>query len=98
MQRLDGDGGGCMNVCIFMSDLAFIAERTTGWATSDWARSENGNQKNERMSVSDPGEKNERWADSEPRINERVPSSEYTVMQANERFEQEKAYCQLSVL
>ncbi len=59
-----------------MSDLAFIAQRTTGWAKSDWARSETGNPENERMSVSDPWEKIEWGADSEPRINERVPSSE----------------------
>jgi hypothetical protein len=35
-----------------------------------------GNPENERMSVSDPWEKIEWWADSEPRINERVPSSD----------------------
>ncbi len=58
-----------------MSDLTFIAERTNGWATSDWATSEIGNPKNERKSVSDPGKKIEWGADSEPRINERVPSS-----------------------
>ena len=58
-----------------MSDLAFFAQRTTGWATSVWATSEKGNYKNERMSVSDPGEKIEWGADSEPRRNERVPSS-----------------------
>ncbi len=33
-----------------MSDLAFFAQRSTGWATS-----EKGNEKNERTSVSDPG-------------------------------------------
>ncbi len=53
----------------------FFAQRTTGWATSGGARSENGNPNNERMSVSDPWEKIEWGADSEPRINERVPSS-----------------------
>ena len=58
-----------------MSDLAFFAQRTTGWATSVWATSEKGNYKNERMSVSDPGEKIEWGAKSEPRKNERVPSS-----------------------
>ncbi len=57
-----------------MSDLAFVAQRTTGWATSVWATSEKGNYKNERMSVSDPGEKIVWGADSEPRKNERVPS------------------------
>ncbi len=45
-------------------------------ATSVWATSEKANSKNERMSVSDPGEKIEWGADSEPRKNERVPSSE----------------------
>ncbi len=39
--------------------------------------SEKGNLKNERMSVSDPGEKIEWGADSEPRKNERVPSGCY---------------------
>ncbi len=58
-----------------MSDLALFAQRTTGWATSVWAASEKGNLKNERMSVSDPEEKIEWGADSEPRKNERVPSS-----------------------
>ncbi len=57
-----------------MSDLAFFAQRTTGWATSVGATSEKGNSKNERMSVSDLGEKIEWGADSEPRKNERVPS------------------------
>ncbi len=38
-------------------------------------RSEAGNPENERKSVSDPWEKIEWGADSEPRINERVPSS-----------------------
>ncbi len=53
----------------------FFAQRTTGWATSVWATSEKANSKNERMSVSDPGEKIEWGADSEPRKKERVPSS-----------------------
>ncbi len=60
-----------------MSDLALFAQRTTGWATSVWAASEKGNFKNERMSVSDPEKKIEWGADSEPRKNERVPSSVY---------------------
>ncbi len=54
----------------------FFAQRTTSWATSVWATSEKGNSKNERMSVSDPWEKIEWGADSEPRKNERVPSSD----------------------
>ncbi len=37
--------------------------------------SKKANSKNERMSVSDPGEKIEWGGDSEPRKNERVPSS-----------------------
>jgi hypothetical protein len=62
-----------------MSDFAFFAQRTTGWATSVWATSEKENLKNERMSVSDPGEKIEWGADSEHRKNERVPSSVFTI-------------------
>ncbi len=45
-----------------------------------WATSEKANSKNERMSVSDPGEKIEWGADSEPRKNERVPSSGFCRM------------------
>ncbi len=40
----------------------FFAQRSTGWATSGRARSENGNPKNECMSVSDPWQKN--WVGS----------------------------------
>ena len=61
-----------------MSDYPFFAQRTTGWATSVWATSEKGNSKIERMSVSDPVEKIESGADSEPWKNERVPSSGVT--------------------
>ncbi len=59
-----------------MSDLALFAQQTTGWAKSVWAASEKGNLKNERMSVSNPEDKIEWGADSEPRKNERVPSSD----------------------
>ncbi len=58
-----------------MSDLALLAQRNTGLATSVWAASEKGNLKNERMSVSDPEEKIEWGADSEPGKNERMPST-----------------------
>ncbi len=51
--------------------------------TSVWATSEKGNQKIERMSVSDPGEKIEWAADSEPRKNERVPSSGFSFLWKN---------------
>ncbi len=60
-----------------MSDLSLFAQRTTGWATSVWAASKKGNSKVERMSVSDPGEKIEWEAYSEPQKNERVPSSAF---------------------
>ncbi len=60
----------------------FFAQRITGWATSVWATSEKANSKNKRMSVSDPGEKIEWGADSEPRKNERMPSSEWWTVHA----------------
>jgi hypothetical protein len=64
-----------------MSDELFFAQRTTGWATSVWATSEKANSKHERMSVSDPGEKIEWGADSEPRKNERVPTAQLWLLQ-----------------
>jgi hypothetical protein len=53
-----------------MSDLALFAQRTERRAKREI-------KKNERMSVTDPEEKIEWGADSEPRKNERVPSSAF---------------------
>jgi hypothetical protein len=58
-----------------MSDLALFRS-ANHWLSDERLSAERKRKfKNERMSVSDPAEKIERGADSEPRKNERVPSS-----------------------
>ncbi len=58
-----------------MSNLAHFRSANHWLSDSVWATSEKGNSKNERKSVSDPGEKIEWRGDSQPQKNERVPSS-----------------------
>jgi hypothetical protein len=60
-----------------MSDLALFRS-ANHWLSDERLSGERKRKfKNERMSVSNPGEKIEWGADSEPRKNERVPSSDY---------------------
>jgi hypothetical protein len=58
-----------------MSDIALFRSANHWLSDERLSASEKGNSKNERMSVSDPGQKIEWGADSEPRKNERVPST-----------------------
>ena len=58
-----------------MSDLALFRSANHWLSDERLSDERKGNSKHERMSVSDPGEKIEWGADSEPKKNERVPSS-----------------------
>ncbi len=58
-----------------MSDLALFRSANHWLSYERLSVERKGNLKNERRSVSDPGGKIEGGADSEPRKNERVPSS-----------------------
>jgi hypothetical protein len=63
-----------------MSDLAFFRSANHWLSDERLSDERKGKFKNERVSVSDPGEKIKWGADSEPRKNERVPSSAYMYM------------------
>ena len=59
-----------------MSDFSLFRSANHWLSDERLSDERKGKLKNELMSVSDPGEKIEWGADSEPRKNERVPSSD----------------------